>query len=140
LWHIPRDLKFFKETTTGNTIVMGRKTFESIGRPLPNRKNIVITRNPAWMVPGVTTYNNLSHALEQEAREGEVFIIGGGEIYKEAITYAAKLYVTHVEEAFSGDTKFPDIDPTTWKVLSEKRFAAGDDTPHDIVFRVYGRR
>jgi dihydrofolate reductase len=138
LWHIPEDLKFFKETTTGHTIIMGRKTFESIGRPLPNRKNVVITRNKEWDHAGVEVYTSMSD-INPSTTDEELFIIGGGEIYKEALPLASKLYITHVHASFSGDTYFPTIDTSVWKKESERHVPANDVNPFDVTFTTYVR-
>jgi dihydrofolate reductase len=105
-WHLPEDLKRFKEITTGETVIMGRKTFESIGKPLPNRTNIVITNNPAFQAQGSVIANSLDNALEKA--KGDVFIIGGGEVFNQAILRADKLYLTLVKGDFNCDTFFPD--------------------------------
>jgi dihydrofolate reductase len=110
LWDIPEDLKFFRETTLNHPIIMGRKTFESIGRALPKRTNIVITRNPAYQADGITTVKNLEEAISfaKKEEEEEIFIIGGGQIYKEALNYADTLYLTIVKGSFEADTFFPE--------------------------------
>ena len=108
IYHIPEDLKRFKELTSGHPIIMGRKTFESIGMPLPNRRNIVITRDEEYFAEGVVIVHSLEEALGLIQNEDEVFIIGGGEIYKQAIGMADKLYLTVVEGNPQADTFFPD--------------------------------
>lgn len=111
IWHISEDLKRFKRLTTGNTVVMGRKTFESIGRPLPNRKNIVITRDASFTPEGVMVVNSIQDALKAG---GEIFIIGGGEIYAQTLPLAGRLHLTKVDQSPKGDTYFPAIDPADW--------------------------
>ena len=118
-WYLPEDLKRFKKLTAGHTVLMGRKTFESImtklGKPLPNRKNVVITRDKNYQVPaGVVLFNDVVSALESLKAE-DVFIIGGGEIYNQTIDKADTLYVTHVHADHEGDVFFPPIDPAVWK-------------------------
>ena len=111
-WHIPEDLKYFKEQTMGKAMVMGRKTYESIGRPLPGRLSIVITRNPAYKAaPGVVVVTDLNEAV-QKAKEyaDEVMIIGGAEIFKLSMAIADRLYITEIHETFDGDTFFPEYD------------------------------
>jgi len=125
LWHISEDLKRFKKITTGKTVIMGRKTFESLGKPLPNRTNIIITRDPNYKVEGCLVVHSLKEAInkakikdphfakasrgkQKSKSENEIFIIGGGEIYKQALPYAEKLYLTVVEGQFDADTFFPD--------------------------------
>jgi len=110
LWHIPEDFKHFKETTTGHAMIMGQKTFESIGRPLPNRMNIVLTNDKNFSFDGVVVCYSIPEALKkaEETGEQEVFIIGGGSIYKQFIDLADKLYLTIIEGNFEADTFFPD--------------------------------
>lgn len=119
LWHISEDLKRFKEITSGSTIIMGRKTFESLPGILPNRKHIVITRDKDFKVNSdmVEVIHNLDEVLSTYAQsENEAFIIGGGQIYKSTLPFAKKLYLTKVKKEFAGDTKFPIIDENKWKV------------------------
>ena len=116
-WRLPEDLAFFKRTTTGHPILMGRKTFESIGRPLPNRRNIVITRNPDWQHEGADTAGSLQQAADL-AGDGEVFVIGGAQIYADALSLASRLIVTEIAGDFECDAFFPAIDSTTWKEVS----------------------
>mgnify|MGYP003393249244 CR=1 FL=1 len=120
IYKIPEDLKRFKEITSGHPIIMGRKTFESIGRPLPNRVNIVITRDPNFSVEGVNTVHSLDEALRQAQGDDEVFIIGGGQIYNEAIKKADKLYLTIVEGSPEADTFFPDYSEFKKVVFEEE--------------------
>lgn len=126
LWDIPEDMKHFRDKTRGHTVIMGRKTYESIGNPLPNRKNIVITRDKTYLRHGVDVVNSLNEALrlanleqgkefEENQEEVEVFVIGGGEIYKQAMEKANKLYITEIYKDFEGDTLFPTIDKDIWK-------------------------
>lgn len=121
LWHIPDDLKRFKRITSGHSVIMGRKTFESIGKPLPNRRNIVITRNPEFGVDGVEVANSLGAALEMTKIEDEVFVIGGGEIYRQALPLATKLYITRVNDTYEGDTYFPEIPINEWLLVSSEK-------------------
>ena len=125
LWHLPNDLKFFKNTTWGMPVVMGRKTYESVNKPLPGRVNIVITRQAGWEAEGTVVAKNLNEALEQAAATNckEIFIIGGGEIYKEAITIADKIYLTRVHATFAdADTFFPIIDESKWQLSFNEDF------------------
>ena len=123
-WDLPEDLKRFKELTTGNVVIMGRKTYESIGKPLPNRINIVITRNKDFFVPDVLTANSLNSALLKAGGNKDIFIIGGGEIYKQSMGFADKLYITEVDMEVEGDTKFPTISDQ-WSVTEENKFNGG---------------
>ena len=110
IWSLPSDLKFFKEKTTGHHIIMGRKCFESIGRPLPNRTSVIITRDKAYKAEGCIVVNSLEEALEVAKHDNEPFIIGGGEIYKLALPLVNKIYITRLFEDFDGDTFFPQIE------------------------------
>ena len=120
-WRIPEDLKRFKRLTTGNIVVMGRKTYDSIGRPLPNRKNIVISRNTSLKIEGVEVEQDLIDVLKRNQEEN-VYVIGGGQIYVEALPFSEKLEVTEVDVELVGDTSFPEIDSSQWKeIFREKR-------------------
>jgi dihydrofolate reductase len=126
-WHIAEDLKFFKQVTLGKTIIMGRKTFESIGRVLPNRQNIVITHNKEFSVPGVVTVANVDEALDINKNESEVFIIGGGEIFKLAIGLANKMYITVIDiKVKNPSAYFPQIDYTQWNLIKENSITAAN--------------
>lgn len=115
LWHLPTDLKHFKQITSGHTIIMGRKTFDSIGKPLPNRRNIVITRSADMEIPGTEVVNSVDQALALCATEEEVFIVGGAEIYKIAMDKTDKIYLTRVHARYEADAYFPEIDQNKWK-------------------------
>ncbi|TKC10788.1 dihydrofolate reductase [Pedobacter polaris] len=115
LWHLPADLKHFKEITTGHPILMGRKTYDSIGRPLPNRRNIVITRSASLEIPNVEVVNNLEDAISLCAKENEVFIIGGAEIYKHALELTNRIYLTTVHQTYEADAFFPELKMNEWK-------------------------
>jgi dihydrofolate reductase len=119
LWHLPGDLKHFKEITSGHTIIMGRKTFDSVGKPLPNRRNIVVTRQPIT-IPGCEVVNSIDAALELCKGEEEVFIGGGAEIYKQAMKLTDRIYLTIVHRHFEADTFFPEIDRSDWKEVSHE--------------------
>ncbi|MEG1670387.1 MAG: dihydrofolate reductase [Mucinivorans sp.] len=114
IWHISEDLKRFKSLTMGHPIVMGRKTFASIGRALPGRQNIVISRDKALKIDGVDVVASMEEAIKIASTDGEIFIIGGGEIYHLALPLASKLYVTQVKQSPQGDTFFPEIDENEW--------------------------
>lgn len=121
LWHISEDLKNFKRITTGHPVVMGRKTFESLGRALPGRRNIVISRQSDLQLEGAEVVGSLNEAVGLFSAEDEVFIIGGGQIYAQAMALADKIYITEVEQAPDGDTFFPAINAETWReVFREK--------------------
>jgi dihydrofolate reductase len=114
LWSLPKDMKHFKEITYGHTVIMGRKTFDSMGKPLPNRRNIVITRRKDLQIAGAEVTNSLADALSACTNEDEVFIIGGAEIYKEALKETDRIYLTRVHERFDADTFFPELDMDRW--------------------------
>lgn len=120
-WHLPDDLKFFKDNTLKKTVVMGRKTFESIGaRPLPNRRNLVITRNTDFQAPGIEVFTSIDAALQSCVTDtDEVIIMGGGQLYQQMMPYAHKLYLTLVEAEVSGDTVFPEWSLGDWQITSE---------------------
>jgi dihydrofolate reductase len=120
LWHLPADLKHFKEITSGNTIIMGRKTYDSIGRPLPNRRNIVITRSTELQIPNVEVVNTLEAALSLCEDENEVFIIGGAEIYKHALQFTNRIYQTTVHQTYVADVFFPELNKNEWKEISKE--------------------
>ena len=113
-WHLPEDFAFFKRTTMGHAMVMGRKTFDSIGRALPGRRTIVITRQADWRHPDVETVHSLDDALGLAGPVGEVFVAGGGEIYAQAMPFAHRLLITEVEQEPEGDVRFPEIDAAVW--------------------------
>lgn len=139
IWHIPADLKHFKQLTTGHTVIMGRKTFESIGKALPNRRNIVISRNPAFYPEGCEVVPGITEALELVTGEEEVFIIGGGTIYQEMWDKADRLYITLVHTMVEGDTFIPPVDQSRWKVVNRQDFKAGGKDDFDYSFIDYQR-
>lgn len=134
IWKLPADLKRFKQITTGNTIVMGRKTYESIGKPLPNRRNIIITRDTNYLVDNCEIVNSIEEALM--LCNNDCFIIGGGEIYKQSIDIADKIYLTLVQEDFEGDTYFPEIGKEWTKVIRED-FEPDEKNAHKYSFINY---
>lgn len=140
LWHLPADLAYFKKITSGHTVIMGRKTFESIGKPLPNRQNIVITRDASFSHEGVLVENSLDQitSLSGLNRDSEVFIIGGAEIYKQAMNIADKLYITHIgAEDKNADVYFPIIDKNAWHEISREEHKADEKNPFDYSFVIY---
>lgn len=112
-WHLSEDLKFFKRTTMGHPMVMGRRTFDSMGA-LPGRRSIVVTRQPGWSAPGVEVAHSVPEALALAADAAQVFVVGGGEIYRQAMAYAARLLITEVHQSPEGSVTFPRIDPDDW--------------------------
>ena len=141
IWHLPADLKRFKKVTTGHYIVMGRNTFESIGKPLPNRTSVVITRNNDYFVDGCLIANSVENALELAKDEDEVFIIGGAQIYKYVLenNLADKLDITIVHQEFEADVFFPEIDTNTWEEVSREDFKADEKNKYDYSFVSYVR-
>lgn len=139
LWHLPGDLKHFKEITSGHAIIMGRKTYDSIGKPLPNRRNIVITRNKDLNLAGAEVVNNLSDAIALCNTEKEVFIIGGAEIYKQAMDITDKIYLTTVHETFEADVFFPEIKTTAWKETSKAAHKADEKNKLGYTFSTLER-
>ena len=138
-WRLPDDLKHFKRLTVDHTVIMGRKTFDEVGRPLPNRRNVVISRNPAFRPDGVTVVPSLDEALALGASETEVFVIGGGEIYRQALLRADRVYLTLVHAAVEGDTTFPDFERSAWVLESEQFHPADDRHAYGFSFREYRR-
>lgn len=121
-WHLPEDLKLFRRYTTGNPIVMGRKTWDSIGRPLPNRQSIVLTRAPHWTAEGAHVIHSPDELSELELMTPEVFIIGGAQIYTAFMPMLDEILISHVYENFPGDTQFPEFESTFTKVTVEEKF------------------
>ena len=136
IWKLSSDLKRFKELTTNNTVVMGRKTYESIGRPLPNRRNIIITRNSEYLVEGCEIVSSLEEALL--LTNNKCFIIGGGEIYKQSLEVADKIYLTLVHKEFEGDTQFPELGKE-WATINTEDFVADDKNEYNYSFIEYER-
>lgn len=141
LWHLPNDLKFFKNLTSGHTVVMGRRTFESLPNgALPNRRNIVLTHNPHVSWPNVTVIHQLDE-IEQEKADDEIFIIGGASLYNETIGLADTLYITHIHHSFDdADTFFPPIDETVWLKTDVREMPADEKHPYPYTFVTYRRR
>ena len=138
-WHLPADLKKFRQLTTGHAIIMGRKTWESIGRPLPERRMIVVTRDPAKLAGApVEAFASLEAALAA-AGEGEVFVIGGGEVFREALPRAGRVYLTRVHAEIPGDVTFPDLAESEWREVSREDHGADEKNPYSYTFLVYER-
>ena len=139
LWHISEDLKHFKALTTGHPVVMGRKTYESLGRPLPNRTNVVISRQELE-IPGCRVVHSLDEALALFPGDEEVFIIGGAQIYAEALPRADRFYLTRVFHDYEGDTRFPEWDEAQWRLVSSEAFPCGREYPWPFTFECWERR
>lgn len=142
-WHLPGDLVHFKKTTMGKPIIMGRKTFDSLEKPLSGRVNIIVSRNPDFQVDGAMTSRNLVEAIEKAMSfvgdDGEICILGGAEIYRQALPIADRLCMTHVHANVEGDTFFPEFDPAQWSIISEERHEADDRNRYAFTIRTYER-
>ena len=131
-WHLPADLQYFKQKTLHKPIIMGRKNYESIGRPLPNRQNIIITRNQKFSAAGCIVAHDFDTALKLAGDASEVMVIGGAEVYKLALPLADKLYLTFIDAAIAGDVYFPQWDPKLWQEISRESHPA--DAKHKYAF------
>jgi dihydrofolate reductase len=140
LWRLPNDMKRFKSVTTGNTVIMGRKTYDSMGGALPNRRNIVISRDTALKIEGCETVNSLEDALQRSAGEKEVFVIGGGRIYEQAWDKADKLYLTRVHTEKEGDTFIPEIRADEWTEERRESHPADGKHPYAYSFIIYTKK
>ena len=141
LWHISEDLKFFRRTTMGCPVIMGRKTFESIGRPLPKRTNIVVSRSGYEAPEGVVVVSSLEEAFDAATAPSRAFVIGGGQIYAQALSLADRLIVTHVHTVIEdADTFFPAIDPTVWSVAERSELQTDPETGYTFEFIEYLRK
>ena len=139
-WHLPADLAFFKRTTIGKPIIMGRKTFDSIGRPLPGRQNIIITRDKTFTAKGCDIANSVDQALSLVADQTEeAMLIGGASLYLQTLDQADVLYLTQIQHAFTGDTWFPAIDMTQWSEVYRENFEADESNPYPYSFMKYLR-
>ncbi|MCW8878000.1 MAG: type 3 dihydrofolate reductase [Kangiellaceae bacterium] len=133
-WHLPADLKHFKEVTLSKPIIMGRKTYESIGKPLPGRRNIVISRNADYQLEGCDTVTSIDAALELVSGEEEIMVIGGGFLYTQMIERANKLYLTFIDFEIEGDTQFPEFEHLSLREVSRKRYQADEKNKYDLEF------
>lgn len=140
LWHLPNDLRFFKRTTTGHPVIMGRKTYESVGKPLPNRRNIIITRQTGYAVEGAEVVHSLTEALESCTGEAEVFVVGGAEIYDQALPVVDRIYLTRVHAVLSADSFFPELDEREWLLVSAESHPADSRHAYSYTFGIYERR
>lgn len=140
-WYLPADLKYFKKTTLNHHIIMGRKSFQSIGKPLPKRTNIVITRNPFFIASNCIMSTSVEEALSiaQDNGETEAFIIGGGQIYELSKNYWDKLYLTEVDLLVEGDIFFPEINPEEWNLISSESHQPDEKNEHAYTFKVFER-
>ncbi|KAA9006530.1 dihydrofolate reductase [Paenibacillus spiritus] len=139
-WSIPRDFAFFKERTMGKTMLMGRKTWESLGsRPLPGRRSIILTRDPDYRAEGAQVAASTEEALKLAKGSDELMVIGGAEIYRLTLPYADRLVVTRIDHEFEGDTYFPEVDWSEWKEVSSEQGIRDEKNPYDYRFMVYER-
>ena len=139
-WHLPADLKHFKRNTLGKPVLMGRKTLEAIGRPLPERRNLVLTRDAAFHAPGCETVTSLEAAVQRVEGAPELMVIGGGEIYRLAWPKAGRVYLTRIQADVEGaDTFFPRLEPGEWREVSREEHQADGKNPFDYAFLVFDR-
>lgn len=137
-WHLPKDLKHFKEKTSGHPVIMGRKTYESIGKPLPNRTNIVISRKENWFEEGILIVGSIKEAMKFAQKINEdYFIIGGGSLYEQTMGLADRLIITEVDATPEADTFFPKIDEKIWKLVESTHEPADEKNAYDLTFKVY---
>jgi dihydrofolate reductase len=141
-WHLPNDLKYFKNQTWGMPILMGRKTFDSIGKPLQGRKSIVITRDKNWNHEGVIVVHSVDEAIDQAKLLGvrEIFVIGGAEIFRTSIEKASRVYLTRIHHQFEGDAHFPALSEKDWKMVKNRFCKSDDKNPYDHSFQVWERQ
>src|SRR5690625_4711624 len=141
-WHLPGDLKYFKEKTTGQTIIMGRKTFDSIGRVLPNRRNVVLTRQETDFPDGIEVIQDIDliYQWNKKNPEQEFFVIGGGNLYEQVLPYADRLYITEIDELFHGDTYFPSFKADEWELTSKVKGEKNNHNSYDYYFLQYDRK
>lgn len=138
-WHLPADLAYFKQCTVNKTIIMGRKTYESIGKPLPNRTNIVVTSKKDYKAPGCLVMHSVEQVLKEKVGEEEVVVIGGASVYEAFLPLATRLYITRVRHEVVGDTVFPNYDKTSWRLMREVYREADVKNPYGMTFCVYER-
>ena len=160
IWHLPADLRHFRETTMGQPVIMGRKTYESVGKPLPGRTNIIVTRRKGYSAEGCLVAGSLEAAIRMAESSGsstgsssgkdpdkrnepgpgnEIFIAGGGEIYRDAIPLAGRMYITVIDEDFEGDTFFPAFDEDKWQIAGREHYPADERNPHSMTFITWER-
>jgi dihydrofolate reductase len=140
IWHLPADLQFFKSTTKGHHIIMGRKTFESLNKPLPYRTNIIVTRQANYQVEGAIVVGSLDQAIQSVQNDEEPFIVGGAEIYRQGMEIADRIYITRVHGEFDGDTHFPEIPESEWTVVKKEFRPKDERNAYDMTFYTYERK
>jgi dihydrofolate reductase len=139
-WHLPADLRFFKRLTTGHTVIMGRKTFDTVGRPLPDRWNVIVTRDRNYRQAGASVVHSIEEALRMTRGDEISFVVGGAEIYRLALPYAHRLYLTVVHATPDGDTFFPEFDEREWELVEDVLHDADEQHAYAFSFRRYDRR
>lgn len=139
LWHIKEDMHFFRHTTTGHPVIMGRKTYESLGRALPNRENVVISHQDLT-IEGCRVVHSLEEAIALFPKEEELFVIGGAQLYALALPLADRLYLTHIDHPYEGDTRFPAWNAEEWERVAYEPFPRGEEYPYPFAFARYERR
>jgi dihydrofolate reductase len=139
-WRLPADLRHFRRLTIGHHVIMGRRNYESIGKPLPDRTNIVVTRNPSYQAPGCLVKHSYEDALTVAQGDSEIFVIGGAEIYRQALEHADRLYLTLVHAQVQGDTYFPPFDEKHWQEISRERHEPDEKNLHACTFLIYDRK
>jgi dihydrofolate reductase len=142
LWHLPKDLRFFRETTSGHAVIMGRKTFESLGKPLKNRSNYVISTQKDYTAEGATVYKSIAEALEKikAAKETECFILGGGQIYSQSLQLCDRVYLTKVNAHLDADVFFPGLDRSEWQETWQESHTSDEKHTYDFSFHRYERK
>ncbi len=142
IWHMPADLRHFKELTMGHTLIMGRKTFESIGKPLKGRKTIVVTSRKNYKPEGAETAQSVRDAIRMVKQEKEVFVTGGSEIYEQTIDlyHTRRMYITRIYANFEGDAFFPDIDPEKWELMEMEEYEADEKNQYPYAFMTYKKK
>jgi len=133
-WHLPADLQYFKKTTMGKPILMGRKTHESIGRPLPGRTNIVITRDSGYQAKGCVVVNSIDAAMQAAGEQDEIMVIGGAEFYRQVLAHTSTIYLTRIHASVDGDTVFPGLNATDWREVERSDQSADEKNPYDYSF------
>ena len=138
-WHLPADLRHFRRLTTGHPVIMGRRNYESIGKPLPNRTNIVVTRNPDYRAAGCLVTHSLDDAMNSAGNDRDIFIIGGAEIYRQAFDRANRIFITLIHARIEGDTYFPEFEGPSWREISRERHERDENNPYPFSFLTYER-
>ena len=138
-WHIPNDFKHFKKITSGHSVIMGLKTYQSLGKPLPNRRNIILHFNKI-NIPGCEVATSIQEALDLVKNEDEAFVIGGASIYRQFLAFADKLYMTYIDHEFDADIFFPEFDLDEWELVKQEKGLKDKDNDYDYYFREYVRK